>query len=103
MEISPSELHKKINKENIFLLDVRTLEEYKEDKIENTILIPIQVLDTRYKEIPKDKEIITICAHGNRSLRATKFLNSLGYKALSLKGGMEDWNNLIKNGKIIKT
>ncbi|MBS3149327.1 rhodanese-like domain-containing protein [Candidatus Woesearchaeota archaeon] len=98
MEISAQEFHKKIqNKEDLFLLDVRTKEEYEEDNISNTILIPIKVLDTKLNEIPKNKLIITICAHGNRSLRAAQFLNAHGYKALSLEGGMEAWNNLIIN------
>ena|SRR3989344_6380643 len=93
--IEPEELKKKLeNKKNIFLLDVRTPEEFEEQRIKGSINIPINELQERLNEIPKDKEIITICEHGNRSLRAAYFLNKKGYKALSLTGGMEDWSRL---------
>ena len=93
--IEPGELKKKLeNKENVFLLDVRTPEEFEEQRIKGSVNIPITELQERLNEIPKDKEIITICEHGNRSLRAAYFLNKKGYKALSLTGGIEDWNKL---------
>jgi len=93
--IEPEELKKKLeNKENIFLLDVRTPEEFGEYRIDGSVNIPITELQRRMNEIPKDKKIITICEHGNRSLRAAYVLNKNGYKALSLTGGMEVWNRL---------
>jgi glyoxylase-like metal-dependent hydrolase (beta-lactamase superfamily II) len=46
------------------------------------------------KEIPKDKEIVTVCAHGNRSLMAARLLNQLGYNVKSVKGGMAGWNKV---------
>ena len=93
--IEPEELKKKLeNHENVFLLDVRTPEEFQDYKIESSVNIPITELQRRMNEIPKNKEIITICEHGNRSLRAAYVLNKNGYKALSLTGGMEVWNRL---------
>ena len=77
-EIKPDELKKKIDtKDNIFILDVRSPQEYESWKLsyENhdaPKLIPVDQLLSRLPamldEIPKDKEIITICAHGNRSM-----------------------------------
>src|SRR3989344_1143408 len=93
--IEPEDLKKKLeNHENVFLLDVRTPEEFQDYKIEGSVNIPINQLQSRMNEIPKNKEIITICEHGNRSFRAAIFLNKNGYKALSLTGGMEVWNRL---------
>jgi len=98
MEMTAQELYKKIkNKQDIFLLDVRTKKEYEEDKIKNTTLIPIQVLDTKLNELPRNKIIITICAHGNRSMRAAIYLKEKKYDVFSLKGGIEAWNDFIKN------
>lgn len=87
-EIEPEDLKKKIdNDENIFLLDVRTPQEYEAwrisyDKHVNPKLIPVDRLfmsdPILLKEIPKDKEIVTVCAHGNRSLIAANILNQLG-------------------------
>jgi glyoxylase-like metal-dependent hydrolase (beta-lactamase superfamily II)/rhodanese-related sulfurtransferase len=103
-EIDPEELKKKIdNNENIFLLDVRTTQEYEAWRIsyenhDNPKLIPVDRLfmndPTLLKEIPKEKEIVTVCAHGNRSMIAAKILNQLGYNVKSVKGGMAGWNKV---------
>jgi glyoxylase-like metal-dependent hydrolase (beta-lactamase superfamily II)/rhodanese-related sulfurtransferase len=103
-EIEPEDLKKKIDDdENIFLLDVRTPQEYDAwrisyDKYVNPKLIPVDRLFVNdpnlLKEIPKDKEIVTVCAHGNRSLMAANILNQLGYNVKSVKGGMAGWNKV---------
>src|SRR5688500_8304750 len=103
-EIDPEELKKKIdNNENIFLLDVRTPQEYEAWRISyenynNPKLIPVDRLfmndPTLFKEIPKEKEIVTVCAHGNRSMIAAKILTQLGYSVKSVKGGMAGWNKV---------
>ena len=103
-EIDPEELKKKIdNNENIFLLDVRTPQEYEAWRIsyenhDNPKLIPVDRLfmndPTLFKEIPKEKEIVTVCAHGHRSMIAAKILHQLGYNVKSVKGGMAGWNKV---------
>ena len=103
-EIDPEELKKKIdNNEDIFLLDVRTPQEYEAWRISyenhnNPKLIPVDCLfmkdPTLLEEIPKDKEIVTVCAHGNRSMIAAKILTQLGYSVKSVKGGMAGWNKV---------
>ncbi|MGD1838663.1 MAG: MBL fold metallo-hydrolase [Nitrososphaeraceae archaeon] len=103
-EINPTELKHKIdNSEDVFLLDVRTPQEYNSWKLsynehENPKLIPVDHLfnnaNNLQDEIPKDKEIITICAHGQRSLMAAKLLTKLGYNVKSVKGGMAGWNKV---------
>jgi len=103
-EIDPEELKKKIdNNENIFLLDVRTPQEYEAwrisyEKHNNPKLIPVDRLfmndPNLFKEIPKEKEIFTVCAHGQRSMIAAKILHQLGYNVKSVKGGMAGWNKV---------
>ncbi len=46
------------------------------------------------KQIPKDKEIVTLCAHGQRSQMAAQMLSKMGYKVKSIKGGMAAWNQV---------
>jgi len=103
-EIEPTELKKKIdNHENIFILDVRTPQEYDAWKLsyenhQNPKLIPVDRLflndSNLLREIPKDKEIVTLCAHGNRSMMAARLLNQLGYNVKSVRGGMAGWNKV---------
>src|SRR3989344_6255194 len=103
MYILPSELKEKIvKKEDILLLDVRTPEECSTWKIEGSVNIPVQELAMRMGELPK-KEIITICAHGQRSQFAANILNSYGFRAASLWGGMAGWNSVYDFVELAKT
>jgi rhodanese-related sulfurtransferase len=84
-----------------FLLDVRTPEEYKQGHISGAELIPLNELSVKQKRIPKDREIICICASGSRSSAATSQLNALGYKVSNMQGGMNRWARLglpVKSG-----
>jgi glyoxylase-like metal-dependent hydrolase (beta-lactamase superfamily II)/rhodanese-related sulfurtransferase len=101
-QIKAESLKQKMDKgENIFILDVRTPEEHKTwkisyDKYKDSSLIPIDDLSSpdALKSIPKDKEIVTFCSHGNRSMSAAKILSQHGYNAKSIKGGLDAWNDV---------
>ncbi len=97
--ISPQEVKAKIeNKEDIVLLDVRTPGEFNGPlgHIDNAILIPVQELGSRLKELEpyKDKEIIVYCRSGNRSRAATKILLKNGFNAINMTHGMKGWNQI---------
>ena len=77
----------KSNKE-IFILDVRTPGEYKNDgHIKGSTLIPLQELSGRLSELPTDQEIVVVCRSGGRSSNACRQLASFE----SLRGGMMAW------------
>jgi len=73
------------------LVDVRQPEEYRSGHIAGSKLIPLGDLSKRIDELPKDKEIICVCASGSRSRSATKFLVDAGFNAFDMKGGMFMW------------
>ena len=110
-EMEPAELKKKIdNHENIFILDVRTPQEYKSWKLsydnqQDPKLIPVDRLflndSDLLKEIPKDKEVVTVCSHGNRSMIAARLLNQLGYNVKSVRGGMAGWNKVYDVAEVV--
>lgn len=81
---------------SIVLLDVRTLSEWNGDSghLKGAILIPVQELEARVKELEpqKHKTIIAYCRSGNRSNTATKFLSSKGFNVFNMEGGMIQWN-----------
>lgn len=81
------------NNSEIILLDVRTVEEYKEIKIPGSILIPLNLLQEKIEnEIPdKNKTIYVYCRTGSRSTSAVKILNKLGYENVFNLGGIYDW------------
>jgi rhodanese-related sulfurtransferase len=74
-----------------FLLDVRTPGEYKEGHVSGAELIPLDELAAKKGRIPKDQEVICICASGSRSDAAARQLSSLGYKVSNMRGGMSRW------------
>jgi phage shock protein E len=86
------ELSAKLKEDNdALVLDVRQPEEYREGHIAGSKLIPLGELNKRLNELPKDKEIICVCASGSRSQSATKFLVGAGYNAFDMQGGMFMW------------
>ena len=84
-----------VNDKNLVILDVRTPEELTGPlgKIDNVINIPIQNLEQRIYELKsyKEKEIIVICRTQNRSAVAVNILQSNGYKAKNVLGGMVEF------------
>jgi glyoxylase-like metal-dependent hydrolase (beta-lactamase superfamily II)/rhodanese-related sulfurtransferase len=102
LEIEPSDLKTKMDSgENLYILDVRTPEEYETWKISydkhlEPSLVPLDRLsfDESIRKIPKDKEVITVCSHGMRSKMAAEYLSQLGYNAKSIRGGMVAWNKI---------
>lgn len=91
--ISALELNEKLkNGKRPLVLDVRQPEEYRNGHIPGAKLIPLGELSRRVKELPKDKEIVCVCASGNRSNSAVQILSNAGLNAVNMKGGMFSWS-----------
>lgn len=76
-----------------FLLDVREPSEWDITHIPGSVLLPLELLVTRYTELPTDRLIVVLCHHGVRSLQAALFLKECGFKQVfSLKGGLHRWS-----------
>jgi rhodanese-related sulfurtransferase len=91
--ISPKQAKDLMDKEkDVFVLDVRTEEEYKGVHIKDAHLIPIKELEQNINKIPKDKKVVVHCAAGKRSARACEMLKDKGLKELyNLEGGINKW------------
>jgi rhodanese-related sulfurtransferase len=72
---------------DMFILDVRTDEEFNEGNVENSINIPLDSLRERLDEIDKNKKIYIICQIGLRGYIAQRILEQNGYDTLNLSGG----------------
>lgn len=99
MEITPTELNAmRERKEMIFLIDVRTQEEWAIARLRGATLIPLSELAMQIphiKEVLGDRRVVTYCHHGNRSLVAARMLQRAGIPAVSLRGGIEAWSEQI--------
>ncbi len=78
------------NDENVTLLDVRTIEEYKEGHLRDATLIPVHALADNLGMLKQDKnkKIIVYCQTGNRSVAASRILEKNGFTPLNVKGGI---------------
>lgn len=92
--ISAPELKAKLeNKAPLFLLDVREAHEFNYANIENSVLIPLNQVPNRLREIDINQDIVVICHHGIRSMQAANFLAQVGFRNVSnLVGGIDAWS-----------
>jgi len=81
-----------LDREDVFLLDVREQWEYDAGHIAGNTLIPMESIPSRLTEIPKDQTVIIYCHSGARSQRVTNFLNDQGYTNIhNMLGGIVAW------------
>lgn len=80
--------------EGIYVLDVRTQEEWDTFHAPEATLIPLDELPNRINEVPKGQEIVVVCRSGNRSQVGRDILKDAGYSQVtSMDGGMVAWSN----------
>jgi NADPH-dependent 2,4-dienoyl-CoA reductase/sulfur reductase-like enzyme/rhodanese-related sulfurtransferase len=101
----------------IFLLDVRTVGEFRQGTISGAVNIPVDSLRERLAEVPQDKEIFLFCQIGLRGYIATRILLQHGFsKVRNLSGGYKTYqlavqkqanediyeNEIVTNNDLIK-
>ena len=81
-----------INEAYSILIDVRSKEEWNKGYIEGAQHIPLKNLSTKINEHTRDynEEILLYCRSGNRSGKAKKILEEMGYVNTRNVGGIED-------------
>lgn len=83
------------------LIDVRSLDEFKNETIDGAVHIPTFELRKRYNEIPNDKKVILFCNTGFQSYVASRILLQKGFNNIySLTGGIMLYKELVKNNKL---
>jgi rhodanese-related sulfurtransferase len=79
-------------RQNFYLLDVRTPGEYQQARLAGASLIPIDQVPQRLAELPRDRPILVYCAVGSRSSQVFNFLARRGYpEVYNLEGGIYAW------------
>jgi adenylyltransferase/sulfurtransferase len=77
------------------LIDCRTPEEYDCSKVAGSTLIPVQEMGQRLDEVEDlgGREILVLCHHGVRSMKATLLLRQAGFESVrSIAGGIDLWS-----------
>lgn len=98
--MSFEDMYKTIESKNVneyIILDVRMEEEFKQGRLENSILISDYEIQKVLDKIPnKDTLIFVYCRSGARSKKSTIKMNEMGYTNVYDIGGI-----MYYNGKII--
>jgi len=84
-----------------FLLDVRHPWEWAVSNLSDlgARLVPLDELEQRLAEIPRDRPIIVYCKSGGRSARAAGILTERGFGPVSnLEGGLARWAERVGEG-----
>jgi NADPH-dependent 2,4-dienoyl-CoA reductase/sulfur reductase-like enzyme/rhodanese-related sulfurtransferase len=72
----------------LFILDVRTPEEFERGTVEGAVNIPNTELRERIDEVPRDKQVVTVCGVGLRAYQAERILRQHGFERVAnLSGG----------------
>ena len=69
------------------VLDCRSQAEWDMGHVEGAVLLPVDELRDRYKELSKSKTYVVYCGVGYRAYNACRFLQNKGYKVKNLGGG----------------
>ena len=96
--MSPMTLHRmldNLDKENIYLVDVRRKEDYEKGHIKNAVSIPGSEIENRLNELSKDKINLLYCYTQQCHLAATAalVLAENGYPVIELEGGFDVWKH----------
>ncbi|MFD2655850.1 MBL fold metallo-hydrolase [Gracilibacillus thailandensis] len=99
---------KVFNKEELFILDVRNEDAFQDWKIEGDYFeylnIPyFELLDGVegiLDKLPKDKEILVVCAKEGSSVMVAEMLSEQGLTVFYLQGGMKAWSEHLEPVRI---
>ena len=83
----------KLDKNELTLLDVRTVGEYNDGFIPGAINMPVAELPEMFKALgDKDKQVVVYCRSGFRAARAISYLKDQGFTNLvHLEGDYGSW------------
>ncbi|MDA0237019.1 MAG: rhodanese-like domain-containing protein [Proteobacteria bacterium] len=83
--LKPSETSH-LNFDHILLLDVRTQQEWNAGHIKGALHLPLKDFTANLTKIITDKTqpVVVYCSQGGRAIAAAKYMNNLGYHAISV-------------------
>ncbi|WP_435364668.1 rhodanese-like domain-containing protein [Haloarchaeobius sp. DYHT-AS-18] len=99
-KLRPDELDTRLGGDQPFILDIRPREAYQAAHIDGSHNLPVyddlrsgdeDALRQRLDEVPRDRQVVTVCKMGVIAKQATRILDDKGYDATTLAGGMSGW------------
>ncbi|KAF6510316.1 Zn-dependent hydroxyacylglutathione hydrolase [Geobacillus stearothermophilus] len=109
-EMTVQQMTEKVfNKESLFILDVRNESDFRDWKIEGKnfdyLNVPyfelIDGVDSIVDRLPKDKDIVVVCAKGGSAAFVAEQLTEAGFdNVYTLAGGMQAWSEHLHQAKV---
>jgi glyoxylase-like metal-dependent hydrolase (beta-lactamase superfamily II)/rhodanese-related sulfurtransferase len=91
--ISGSDLAAHLDDTNLFLVDVREPDEVEAWSISGAHNFPLGSLESSISDVPRDKDLVVVCAKGLRALKGAEILAEHGLASRVLDGGMGAWSS----------
>jgi pyruvate/2-oxoglutarate dehydrogenase complex dihydrolipoamide dehydrogenase (E3) component/rhodanese-related sulfurtransferase len=90
---TPAEVHAKLKAgEDVVFLDVRTPEEYEQQRLPRSVLVPLGALRDRLSELSREREIVLFCDTSLRAYEGAIILKAAGFTRVKvMEGGMAMW------------
>ncbi|MGG3160630.1 MBL fold metallo-hydrolase [Geobacillus stearothermophilus] len=111
-EMTVQQMTEKVfNKESLFILDVRNESDFRDWKIEGEnfdyLNVPyfelIDGVDSIVDRLPKDKDIVVVCAKGGSAAFVAEQLTEAGFdNVYTLAGGMQAWSEHLHQVNVYK-
>ncbi|MFT5223896.1 MAG: molybdopterin/thiamine biosynthesis adenylyltransferase/rhodanese-related sulfurtransferase, partial [Glaciecola sp.] len=95
VEILPVEYEEIKAKSDVVLIDVREPHEFEISSIPGSVLIPKDELAGRLSELDQGMEYVVHCKSGVRSLESTDLLRGAGFRARSMRGGINGYSRQV--------
>lgn len=109
--ITADELKTRMDSEQgVVILDVRPSDAYQEWRIQGDKVQSLNIQNSKLKEfgvesfsdIPKQQEVVAVCARGISAQEAAVLLEEKGYQAAYLEGGMGAWSEFYEPVAVVQ-
>lgn len=91
--VEGNELLRRVRSGDVTVIDVRPVEEYRAAHLPGAVSIPVDQLQARLKELPKNREIVAYCRgpYCVMAIEAVRLLRKKGFTAHRLEQGVVEW------------
>jgi molybdopterin/thiamine biosynthesis adenylyltransferase/rhodanese-related sulfurtransferase len=91
--ITPTALVPRLAQGTAIVVDVREPWERTTAPFEGALAVPMSEIPARHGELPRDRDVVVLCHHGQRSAMVAEYLRAAGFpRVLNLTGGIERWS-----------
>ena len=91
-EVTVAELREALAQaEPPLVLDVRELHEWRLVRMAAARHLPMNDVPAHLESLPREHQVVVMCAHGSRSYSVAAWLIEQGVNASSLQGGITQW------------